>query len=97
MNVFQRLASIILGWFVKSENAEPDKAQKKYRRIPQYCEHKGCKTTLTGLSETWHCRYCNKFFCSEHRLPESHECKGKLKAPEGNQIENYSRGAIRTK
>lgn len=33
-----------------------------------YCEKK--------VSLPFRCKFCSKEFCSEHRLPENHDCKG---------------------
>lgn len=36
------------------------------------CDTEGCDETLSNFSFT--CSYCSKTFCSEHRLPEEHDC-----------------------
>lgn len=42
-----------------------------------------CKKEITDLY--FHCRYCNQNFCSEHRLPEDHECEELNKYKEQNK------------
>ncbi len=42
-----------------------------------------CKAEYTGLQDKFSCKYCRKYFCAKHRLPELHECKGNPKQPKG--------------
>ena len=39
-----------------------------------------CKKDL-NLINRFSCKYCERWFCDEHRLPENHQCKGKVKNP----------------
>jgi len=34
-----------------------------------------CNADLKPIGAKFHCKYCNGFFCSKHRLPEDHNCK----------------------
>ncbi len=39
---------------------------------------KKCSFCKKPFSESmpFRCKYCEKMFCSEHRLPENHDCEG---------------------
>ena len=43
-----------------------------------YCNF--CKKKINSITGFF-CKYCQKWFCADHRLPENHKCKGKLKSP----------------
>lgn len=47
-------------------------------------ECKKCGKELSGLPFT--CRYCGAQFCTDHRLPENHECQG---------LEKWKRGELK--
>ena len=51
--------------------------EKKVKKKKNVCQHKGCKKKLTLMS--YACQ-CEKKFCSEHRLPEDHDCNFDYKA-----------------
>lgn len=36
------------------------------------CGFRPCRKRLKGF--TYHCPYCNKIYCENHRLPEDHGC-----------------------
>lgn len=40
--------------------------------MQKYCRK--CNKELDSLLP-FHCKYCNDYFCEEHRLPENHNCK----------------------
>ena len=42
-----------------------------------------CKKTLEELPYT--CKFCKEEFCSDHRLPEKHECEGLKKYKENKE------------
>lgn len=42
-----------------------------------------CKAKYKSFGDRFLCRYCQKHFCSKHRLPENHDCWGEPKAPSG--------------
>ena len=42
-----------------------------------------CRKVITELP--YKCKFCGIFFCNEHRLPESHNCKRLLKLKDRNQ------------
>lgn len=88
----------IFKYFEKKEEKEikfkivSKKEEKKKRpKYKGYCEY--CK-----IEEYWpnyfFCKYCNKWFCKKHRLPENHECSGKPKAPPGPVIKMHKDGTI---
>ena len=71
LNITQSLPSI--DELKKTKNTSPTsklsgKAGKKKRR---FCAAKGCKKKVNLMSFT--CK-CDKVFCTEHRMPEEHEC-----------------------
>jgi len=51
------------------------------------CNQFNCNKKI-GLIDTFSCRYCKLNHCSEHRLPENHECKGLTK---GNIYTKYNK------
>jgi len=50
-----------------------------------------CEKQIYGIYN-YKCHYCHKHFCNEHRLPESHKCKGNPKALEGGFREIHEAG-----
>jgi predicted nucleic acid binding AN1-type Zn finger protein len=40
-----------------------------------------CGRQFTDFTDKYRCKYCQKYFCSDHRLPENHNCSGNPKAP----------------
>lgn len=38
-----------------------------------------CSSEITSIP--YNCKYCGNKFCSEHRLPENHNCSGNAKSP----------------
>ena len=39
----------------------------------QYCAF--CDGKYLDFTDKHDCKYCNKFYCEDHRLPEDHKCK----------------------
>lgn len=64
LNIFQRFTSWFLSLFIKHEQKGP----KNIRCT--MCNKRG---TIVEISK---CRYCGNYYCTEHRLPEKHFCKG---------------------
>lgn len=54
---------------------------EKNRTDKEFCFK--CKRKYGGLVDVFKCKYCEKYFCSGHRLPEKHNCWGEPKAPPG--------------
>ncbi len=54
---------------------------EKYRTDRKKCFK--CKKSFKGMSDVFMCKYCEKFFCAEHRVPETHKCWGDPKQPDG--------------
>jgi len=50
----------------------------KEKECPGFCTF--CKKKINSITGFF-CKYCKKWFCAEHRLPENHKCKGNLKSP----------------
>jgi predicted nucleic acid binding AN1-type Zn finger protein len=46
--------------------------EEPQKKIPSRCET--CHREFTGWSDTFCCKYCGKYSCTEHLLPESHNC-----------------------
>ena len=42
-----------------------------------------CKKSYKEYTDKFNCKYCGKYFCANHRLPENHNCWGEPKAPSG--------------
>lgn len=53
-----------------------------------------CKVS-EGLPYT--CKFCSQEFCSQHRLPETHDCDGLKKWKENRTVENIIYPATREK
>jgi len=53
-----------------------------------YCKQK----YYNRFSDKFFCHYCGKYFCSNHRLPEHHQCNQeiyKLKSPPTDVVVRY--------
>jgi predicted nucleic acid binding AN1-type Zn finger protein len=80
MNIFQRFLSWIVSLFKKTEYKEPKREVVEERRKYQgYCEFCNVKK---GFPDYFYCKYCQKYHCDKHRLPEQHDCLGKPTLPE---------------
>ena len=51
-----------------------------------------CKQKIAGYLP-WKCSYCHRLFCSDHRLPEYHECSG-LKRHSGTGSSQRQSGSL---
>lgn len=51
-----------------------------------------CRSIFKGPVDLFHCHYCSNDYCSKHRLPEEHNCKGKTKSLASNHRVIYSKG-----
>jgi hypothetical protein len=53
-----------------------------------------CKHAYRSLGEIFECKYCGRYFCVEHRLPEAHDCPERdlLKAPPAEYRKIFSGG-----
>ena len=62
-----------------------DTSPSKQKDILTNCEF--CQNRFKGSLDTFIFQYCGRFFCSNHYLPENHNCDesiSKLKAPPGH-------------
>ena len=57
-----------------SEN-KIDKVYQNNRTDVLFCFK--CKKKYKFVTDRFLCPYCGKYFCSEHRIPENHNCWGK--------------------
>ncbi|MBU0461716.1 MAG: hypothetical protein KJ574_03965 [Nanoarchaeota archaeon] len=55
---------------VKSPVRKKDSAIKR-KKFLGFCEY--CKREVKGV-DVFYCKYCKKYHCAEHRLPEEHGC-----------------------
>ncbi len=53
---------------------------EKYRWDRLKCYQ--CKMKYTDYLEVYECHYCNRIYCSKHRVPEYHNCKSPKKPEE---------------
>ena len=53
---------------------EETKLLKLNKKKQSRCQIDNCKKKLSPVIKTLSCR-CEKTFCSQHRLPESHNCR----------------------
>lgn len=61
-----------------------EKQQLKFRKYhtENFCAH--CDKKYTSWTDVHQCRYCKKYFCATHWVPETHGCHGKpLRPPSG--------------
>ena len=66
--------------FKKSKYREPKKdVENKRRKYRGYCEH--CNEKVS-FPDYFYCKYCKKYHCDKHRLPEQHDCSGNPVLPE---------------
>ena len=88
----------IFGLFKKEQKVSDEEIKKiyqKYRIDSNVCFK--CKKEYKGYTDRFLCKYCEKYFCSEHRLPEEHNCWGEPKAPSGGFREIHTtKGIIAT-
>jgi len=83
----------IFGLFKKEQKVSDEKIKKiyqKYRLDTDVCFT--CNNKYKSWSDKFLCKYCEKYFCSKHRLPEEHNCWGEPKAPPGGYRVIFSGG-----
>ena len=71
------------------------------KKLKTICKYVNCKESITPTGIIiGKCKYCEYVYCSQHRLPEYHECinsqKCKEKAFQDNKAKN-SQVVINTK
>jgi tRNA(Ile2) C34 agmatinyltransferase TiaS len=79
---------IMFGLFKKEQKVSDEEVNKIYEkyRIDTYVCFK-CKNKYKSWTDKFLCKYCKKYFCSKHRLPEEHNCWGEPKAlPSGYNV-----------
>lgn len=62
---------------IKEESIEepmpkPKVVEEPQKEIPSRCET--CGKKFEGFADTFCCKYCGKYSCTEHFLPENHDC-----------------------
>lgn len=83
----------LFGWFYKEKKVDKGRLKEfyeKFRIDNEVCFK--CKKPYKSCTDQFKCKYCEKQFCSNHRLPENHNCWGKPKAPPGGHRVIYSGG-----
>jgi len=53
-----------------------------------------CHKRYENTFDRFLCHYCDNYYCSSHRLPENHNCKGNLKSHSSSLMESYSKGNL---
>jgi len=72
MNVIERLLSWFMSIFIKRKYEEPKREVEDTKtKYKGYCDL--CKTKKK-FPDYFYCKYCNKYHCDKHRLPEQHKC-----------------------
>lgn len=69
--MFLNKMKFIKDWLRKRRTLRIARKEKDIT-IPKYCEMPMCENKISLMS--FRCHYCNKFYCSLHRLPEDHNC-----------------------
>jgi len=89
---------IRLPFLFRKRMANTDKLKKIYeknRTDNELCFK--CKNPYKAYTDKFLCKYCEKYFCSHHRVPETHACWGTTVAPQGGFRELHSRSGITVK
>ncbi len=74
----RKVTSSIERPIIRVERAYQKSVKKKQKSFKGKCEY--CKNKIGGL-DVFYCKYCGKYHCPKHRIPENHECKGKVGKP----------------
>ena len=83
----------IFGLFSKKKEVNDDTKDEIYEE--ERTDHDicfDCKEKYKSYTDKFCCAYCKKYFCSNHRLPENHNCWGEPKAPSGGFHEIHTAG-----
>ncbi|MAG47507.1 hypothetical protein CL617_02795 [archaeon] len=60
------------------------KKKRKRRKFDGNCNF--CKKIIKKpLVNSFHCKYCNQWYCENHKNPETHNCKGRLINPHSQE------------
>jgi predicted nucleic acid binding AN1-type Zn finger protein len=51
---------------------KPEAKEEPKREIPANCET--CNKKFEGYTDIFCCKYCGKYSCTKHFLPEKHNC-----------------------
>jgi hypothetical protein len=84
---------IIFGWLKKENKIHEDELKKTYEQ--NRTDHKlcfYCKKKYDNYLDKFSCKYCHKYYCTEHRIPEYHKCSGNPKSVSKTHREIYSSG-----
>ena len=65
--------------YKKKPKIEPEEEEEEKPKYKGYCQL--CKAEKV-LPDYFYCKYCKKYHCNKHRLPEQHKCTGKVTKPE---------------
>ena len=69
------------------ENDDFDEICGAFQQLNSVCNEAKCKTSILTLS--FKCNYCEIFFCSTHRCPETHACgRGSVKRAARERMRN---------
>jgi len=63
-----------------------EKARTDYEKC-FFCKKHYEKSVAGSFADRFKCRYCEKYYCYEHRIPENHKCWGNPRAPHVNFTE----------
>ena len=58
------------------ENTDKNIKEKKKKRKKNLCDNIEADCKQKQSQSVGYCKWCEKTFCSAHRLPESHNCIG---------------------
>jgi len=70
-------APLIFSFFKINKKIDNEKIRDildKTRSDLNYCSF--CDGKYDGFGDRFRCRYCGKYFCLDHYLPEDHKCRG---------------------
>jgi hypothetical protein len=53
-----------------------------------------CRYRYDDYLDRFKCSYCGSSFCTDHRLPEKHDCSGDPKPPQGRLRKQYKGSSV---
>ena len=66
--------------------------QPKRKEFKGMCEY--CLESISNPVNKFYCSYCKKWYCPEHRVPESHECTNPKQPKCGFREQHFQGGKI---
>jgi predicted nucleic acid binding AN1-type Zn finger protein len=82
----------ILGLLKITQRFSQNELEKEYEnQRTDYQKCNFCGKKYQNSTDRFRCKYCDKCFCTKHRLPENHNCTGSPQTPKGGYRVVYSK------